>query len=210
MLSVRRPTAVVIAQLHERLRHQSLTYPSSYCEGVAVGGQNPMSPYRAAPVGFVTDHWECDLGSGVETFEAARRAIRQWKMFPASMAQIEPQEAPIEVGQIVSVMFRAGPLWTANSARILRVFDESRMVNRFGFTYGTLPGHIARGEETFLVEHNRQSDRVTYSVHAFSRPAHWIAWLGYPYLRFEQTRFRRLSGESMRMATLNPQQRATT
>lgn len=124
-------------------------------------------------------------------------------MFPPQMAQVLPSEAPIEVGQMVSVLFRAGPLWTANSARILRVFDMSGATSRFGFTYGTLPGHIARGEETFLVEHDQASDRVTYSVHAFSRPSHWIAWVGYPYLRSQQARFRRLSGESMQ-ASVRP------
>lgn len=210
MFSLYRPTASAIAQLHDRLRQQSLTYPSSYADSTSVRDRNPMSPYRQAPNGFVTDHRECDLGKGSDIFEFACGAIRDWKMFPSSMAQIAPSDVPIEVGQIVSVMFRAGPLWTANSARILRVFDESGPVRRFGFTYGTLPGHIARGEETFLVEHHLQSDRVLYSVHAFSRPSHGIAWLGYPYLRYEQARFRRLSGESMRAAVINRLSSATT
>ncbi len=204
MFSLFRPTAAAISKLHERLRSTSLTYPSSYAPSNDRGAiLDRSSVYVPAPPGFLTDHSECELGHGVDVFEAACRALRAWRMFPPQMANLEPASVPIEVGQIVSVMFRAGPLWTANSARILRVFQETNATSRFGFTYGTLPGHIARGEETFLVEHDKASDRVTYSVHAFSRPSHWIAWVGYPYLRFQQARFRRLSGESMK-ASVRP------
>lgn len=200
MFAVRKPTQAVIAGLHDRLRNVPLTYPSAYGDLVDARSFESLAPYRQAPAGFVTDHFDCELGHGTKTYHAACAAIREWQMFPQQMAEIVPANVPIEVGQIVSVLFRAGPLWTANSARILHVFELSGPITRFGFTYGTLPGHIARGEETFLVEHNLQSGRVTYSVRAFSRPSHWIAWLGFPYLRHEQARFRRLSGESMRAA----------
>lgn len=200
MFSIRQPSQTVIARLHDRLRNVSLTYRSAYEDSVAARSFDSLAPYRQAPAGFITDHFECELGQGTKTYHAACQAIREWKMFPQKMAEIMPVNVPIEIGQIVSVLFRAGPLWTANSARILHVLELSGPITRFGFTYGTLPGHIARGEETFLVEHNVQSDRVTYSVRAFSRPSHWIAWLGYPYLRYEQARFRRLSAESMRAA----------
>ena len=62
-------------------------------------------------------------------------------------------------------------------------------------------GHAERGEERFLVEHDRRSGAVSYSVLAFSRPSHPLAWLGYPFARLLQRRFARDSREAMRRAT---------
>jgi uncharacterized protein (UPF0548 family) len=42
---------------------------------------------------------------------------------------------------------------------------------RYGFGYGTLPGHPEIGEEAFLVL--RDGDAVVFEVTAFSRPARW-------------------------------------
>ena len=52
-------------------------------------------------------------------------------------------------------------------------------MKRFGFGYGTLPGHAERGEERFSVEWNREDGCVYYDVFAFSHPKHPLAWLGY-------------------------------
>ena len=176
-------------QLADRLRSESLTYDS---------------PDGCPPSGFVEDQMRVVLGSGPAVFDAARRAIQNWKMFPTVMAGRWPSRPSIQPGEIVHVLFRAGPLWTTNSCRILRVIDEAEETPRFGFVYGTLPGHVERGEESFLVEWNRSTDVVTYSLRAFSRPAHWLIWLGYPYARLQQARFRRLSGRSMQAAVQTP------
>ena len=39
--------------------------------------------------------------------------------------------------------------------------------SRFGFAYGTLPGHGGSGEERFLIERDRD-DGVWYDILAFS------------------------------------------
>lgn len=70
----------------------------------------------------------------------------------------------------------------------------------YGFAYGTLPDHPERGEERFLIEWNRADDTVWYDLLAISRPGHWLARLGYPYARYEQAKFRRLSGQAMQAA----------
>ncbi len=185
MFSWRKPSDAVMQQLAERLQSESLTYDS---------------PDGCPPPGFVDDRLSVILGSGPASFDAARRAIQNWKMFPSVMAGLWPSRPSIQPGEIVHVLFRAGPLWTTNSCRILRVIDEAGETARFGFVYGTLPGHVERGEETFVVEWDRPTDVVTYSLRAFSQPAHWLVWLGYPYTRLQQARFRRLSGQSMQAA----------
>ncbi len=53
-------------------------------------------------------------------------------------------------------------------------------MSRFGFAYGTLPGHVESGEERFLVEWDRGDDAVWYDILAFSRPNHVLTRLGYP------------------------------
>ena len=189
MFFVTRPTADFLRLHRERLRDEPLTY-SLQDEG-------------KIPPGFTLNQFEIELGYGEAVFRAAMKAVKEWQMFPRQMAKLDPAQSPIAVGQIVCVLFRAGPLWTVNPCRILRVIDDSEDpadVVRFGFVYGTLPGHVARGEERFLVEWNRVTDAVTYSIHAFSRPAHWLMWLGYPYFKSQQSKFRRLSGAAMHAA----------
>lgn len=67
-------------------------------------------------------------------------------------------------------------------ARVVYVIDEPL---RKGFAYGTLPGHPERGEEAFVVEY-RDDDSVWLTLRAFSRPAGWVFWAGYPVLRLLQ------------------------
>ena len=74
---------------------------------------------------------------------------------------------------------------------------DGRTTLRYGFAYGTLPDHPERGEERFLVEWNQADDSVWYDLLAVSRPGHWLARIGYLYARYEQAKFRRLSGLTM-------------
>lgn len=104
---------------------------------------------------------------------------------------------PLEVGQVVAIMGWAVGFWWLNSCRIVYTVDESGPTSRFGFAYGTLPGHVESGEERFLIEWDRDSDQVSYNILAFSRPNHILTWLGYPFVRRSQKRFGRDSAASM-------------
>jgi uncharacterized protein (UPF0548 family) len=77
------------------------------------------------------------------------------------------------------------------------VVDESGPISKFGFAYGTLPGHVESGEERFLIEWDRADDSVWYDILAFSRPNHILIRLGYPIVRRTQKRFGRDSAASM-------------
>ena len=137
--------------------------------------------------GYDNDYTEMPIGSGQADFDAARRLIQEWRMFPSEWTVILPAHAPIEPGQTVAMYARAFGLWWRNACRIVYVVNEP---NRYGFAYGTLPGHIERGEELFLLE-KRKDGTVYYSVKAFSTPRHWVARLAYPLMRRFQSRFRR-------------------
>jgi uncharacterized protein (UPF0548 family) len=71
---------------------------------------------------------------------------------------------------------------------------------RFGFAYGTLPGHAESGEERFTVEWHEADGAVWYDILAFSRPRRLLARLGYPLARRLQKRFARDSAAAMRRA----------
>ena len=189
MFTLREPTE---AQLIQFLMDQE-NEPFSYRELGSTRGESPA--------GFDKDRLRVCLGHGREVFENAKAAIRQWKMFPPEMASLFWPDKPIEDGTIVGVMFRAGPMWSLNPCRIVYTINESGdEMSRFGFAYGTLPEHLEKGEERFCVEWHAEDDSVWYELLAHSRPKHLLAWCGYPIVRFEQARFRRLSGLAMKRA----------
>ena len=73
--------------------------------------------------------------------------------------------------------------WAVAPGRVVYLLDEP---DRFGFAYGTLPGHPERGEEAFVVV--RANGRIGFQVIAFSRPRDWRARLGKPVARALQVR----------------------
>jgi len=156
-------------------------------------------------------HWNVDrkraiVGHGEAAFGKGKTAIETWRMFPPEIAELCCQEPP-RVGLNVAVLYWAAPvrLWILMAARVVYLVNENierdgNHVERFGFGYGTLSDHAERGEERFVVEWNRRDDSVWYDLMAVSQPRHWLARLAYPYNRYEQARFRRLSAAAMQRA----------
>jgi uncharacterized protein (UPF0548 family) len=149
---------------------------------------------QAEPVaGFDNDFQRVVIGQGADDFERAKAAVRNWQMFPTAWTRILPEQAPIREAETVAMYARAFGLWWRNSCRIVYTIDEP---TRFGFAYGTLPAHVEKGEELFLVE-LADDGAVWYTIRAYSRPRHLLARLGYPLMRYFQERFRRDSAEQM-------------
>jgi len=146
--------------------------------------------------GFDVDHNRQLLGHGKETYVRAHAAIRGWKMFPAPWTAIEPKLS-IHPDHTVAVLVHALGLWWLNAARIVYVIDDEP--RRYGFAYGTLPGHAERGEERFSVEW-LADDSVWYDLYAFSRPRLLAARVAAPVTRALQRRFARDSKAAMASA----------
>ena len=144
------------------------------------------------------------LGEGEEAYTRAREALLSWRQLDLGWVSLRPGGAPVQVGTTVAVLASHARFWSLNSARIIYLVEERDAVERFGFAYGTLPGHAERGEERFLVEWSHEDDSVHYDVFAFSRPNHLLAWPGYPFARVLQRRFARDSTEAMKRAA-NPE-----
>lgn len=198
MWSFARPSAESIARFLEEERGKALTYEH---EGKT---RDEALIAEGAPAGFTLDHNRQrrdegpTIGAASEAtseavFTAAAAALRAWAMFPRTWTAIEPAPAPVVESGVVAVLVHAMGAWWLNSARVLYVIDEPR---RFGFAYGTLPGHAECGEERFLVE-QRENGGVWYDLRAFSRPRYWAARLGYPVTRALQRRFARDSKAAM-------------
>ena len=159
--------------------------PFSYAE-VGATQTNP-------PTGYLVDHNRIQLGDGEEVFQRAASALRSWKQFDLGWVSIVPEYQPIEVGTTVAVQARSFGFWSLNAAKIVYVIDEkSEVMKQFGFAYGTLPDHVERGEERFLVE-QMEDGSVWYDIYAFSRPQHPLVKLGFPLARMLQKRFARES-----------------
>jgi uncharacterized protein (UPF0548 family) len=155
------------------------------------------------PIGYDLDHNRALLGMGEAAFGKACAALRRWEMFPKHWTRIEPPGAPIRDGTVVAVLAHVFGLWWLNACRIVYVIDETAPARRFGFAYGTLPGHVERGEERFSVEYHA-SGEVWYDLRAFSRPRYWPVRLAYPLARRLQRRFIAESLAAMRKAVAGP------
>jgi uncharacterized protein (UPF0548 family) len=166
-------------------------------------GEVGASREGALPKGYVVDRYRVKLGEGPGAYERAKEALRDWRQFALDWVRLLPPAAPIEVGTTVGVLARHYGFWSLNAARIVYLEEEAGEAERFGFGYGTLPGHGQRGEERFSVEWRRDDDSVHYDVLAFSRPGHPLAWLGYPFSRALQRRFARDSKRAM-VEVVNP------
>jgi uncharacterized protein (UPF0548 family) len=132
------------------------------------------------------------LGYGEPAFDVACRALRQWQMFPCNWTELVPPNAEQRAGVTLAMLARCFGKWWLNACRIVYVVDDRRPHRRYGFAYGTLPGHVECGEERFLIEWDGE-DRVWYEIYSFSRPRHWLVRLFYPFARRLQKRFVRQS-----------------
>jgi len=197
MLSLQKPSAESI----RRFLAEQTKLPYTYC---AVG-----ATALTLPTGFVVDRTRIKLGEGEVVFRSAIVALQSWKHFQLGWVEAWSPDTPIKPGEVVAVMGRAIGLWWLNACRIIYVVDESGPICKFGFAYGTLPGHVESGEERFLIEWNLHDNSVWYDIVAFSRPNHFLARLGYPVVRRMQKRFGRDSAVSMfravNMSTVLPQ-----
>ncbi len=133
------------------------------------------------PGGFHHDAYRMGLPGGPGAFARARRGLQTWQAHLGAGLRVQPRHPPQE-GATVVVAIPLGPLTAVAPCRIVGVVDEP---HRFGFAYGTLPGHPESGEEAFVVE--ASEDGVALHILAASHPSGVLARLGAPVGRRIQT-----------------------
>lgn len=191
MFSLRKPLVASIPHFLKKAAMLDFSYPAV--------GETATSP----PAGYVVDRTRIKLGSGESIFLAAKAALQRWEQFRLGWVELWSPDTPIQSGEVVAIMAWTAGLWTLNCCRIVYVVDESGSISRFGFAYGTLPGHVESGEELFQIEWDQSTNSVCYDILAFSRPNHVLTRLGYPLVRHTQKRFGRDSAAAMFRA-VNP------
>jgi uncharacterized protein (UPF0548 family) len=194
MFTLSEPSSDDVAKFIASQRNLPFTY--------ADVGATRFDPAEA-PRGFRLDHNRVQLGHGVEVYERAVEALKQWRQFDLGWVTLVPSGVKLEKDAVVAVKARAVSTWSLNACRVVYTIDEQGPIRRFGFAYGTLPDHVERGEERFLIEWSPSDDSVWYDILAFSQPRHPLVRLGSPVARRLQKRFARESLRVMK-AIVNP------
>ncbi len=121
-------------------------------------------------------------------FRRVATSISKYQIFPPRLVEPVLRKTPISLGDTVGLSYRWFPgVQLFMACRVIDVFDgPNNDTWRAGFTYRTLEGHVALGEETFLVEKELTSGKVRVSLKSWSRPSHWLMRIGYPYGRWCQ------------------------
>lgn len=164
---LRPPGQLELERLLRRAEQAEVTYDF-------VGATLAATPPRASQ----RRQWRA-MGSAPGTFERAVEALRTWRPQRGIGASIHPVDAPVATGSTLLVVLHLGPLAIVAPVRVVAVVDEPA---RFGFAYGTLPGHPAAGEESFLVERSADGG-VVATIRVDARPATWPARLAPPVVR---------------------------
>jgi uncharacterized protein (UPF0548 family) len=178
VILLRKPSEAQIKRFLDEQRSLPFSYPE-------VGASRD-----GTPPGYPVNHLRGPLGAGLETYARAVEAIRNWKMYETEWTKLYWPDAPIAEGTVVGILGRHFGVWSLNACRIAYTMEEENpMLRRYGFAFGTLPGHVEQGEERFTVEWHGDDDSVSYEVFAFARPAHPLAKMGRPFVRLIQRRF---------------------
>ena len=171
-----RPGEEELACLCAQLRDRHFTYEQV---GQTRGSRLPDGYHHVRAV--------VDIGHGAETWARAQDALRTCQGHRHAGASITPSEPPLDSGTVVIITVRVGPLFVVAPCRIVYATVEA---DRFGFAYGTLPGHPEQGEEAFHVARS-SGGAVIFEILAFSRPVAILARLGGPIARMTQQRITR-------------------
>jgi uncharacterized protein (UPF0548 family) len=143
--------------------------------------------HEPLPPGYRHLHYRKELHR--EDFATAAEAILSFRMHRGTGAQVRPTAGRAAPG--VRLTLGLGPLTVP--CEVVWVADDDRLA---GFGYGTLPGHQARGEESFTVERDTEG-RVWFAVTAFSVPARLPMRLGGPVAVLAQHGYARLCGRAL-------------
>lgn len=108
-------------------------------------------------------------------FGSAATRLMSWRIHEAAGLRVSASSRQVEPDAVVEMFL--GPRWVRIRAvcRVIYVIDDP---DRVGFAYGTLPGHAASGEESFVLD--RRNGQPRFTVRAFSQPASRLSRLGGP------------------------------
>ncbi|EEF40655.1 conserved hypothetical protein [Ricinus communis] len=148
--------------------------------------------------GFFVNHARVLLGSGLDTFDKGKSALQNWRHFGLNWAFVDPKTA-IQSGVKFCVCYKEFLPWVMMPLQMIYV-KESRNAKKgmasFCFGGGTLQGHLLAGEERFSIEMD-ENNQVWYEILSFSKPDHFLSFIGYPYVKLRQKDFANQSANAV-------------
>ena len=192
MFSIVKPTARKIDAFLRSQQDKSFTYPEA---GLSRNG--PLAASHPIAKHYRLVHRRFHLGQGRKIYQSAKNTFQRWGMFELGWVHIHPADTPMLVGSQVGIISHVMGIWSINVCRIIYIVDDDGPIVRFGFGYGTLPGHAIRGEERMTIEFNRESEAVHYEIFSFSTESQLIAKITSFHLHSLQNRFARESSRRM-------------
>ena len=129
----------------------------------------------AAPAGFTGVLEEVRLGTGMDAYRRVAQGILAWELHRRAGLRVRADSPTAVPGARVVSGFGAGPFRLNAPCEVVWVHQPAPdgVPQSAGFGYGTLPGHPARGEESFEVEIN-EAGEVLLRIRAFSKPGNWF------------------------------------
>ncbi|CAH9133486.1 unnamed protein product [Cuscuta epithymum] len=151
--------------------------------------------------GFFLNHSRVLVGSGSAAFEKGKKALQTWRHFSLNWTFVDPKSR-IGVGEKFCVCVKEFLPWVMMPLQVLYVHDQTinkdkGMMASFSFGSGTLQGHLLAGEERFSISLD-ENDKVWYEILSISKPAHFLSFVGYPYVLLRQKSFAHQSSNAVR------------
>jgi uncharacterized protein (UPF0548 family) len=150
---------------------QGLTYPEI---GATRSGDMPD--------GYRRIRGRAVVGTGERVFAAAARILATFDMQRGAGLRVRAAAPRAALDVELASGMGVGPLRLWAPVRVVWVVDEPM---RYGYGYGTLPGHPEKGEEGFLVWLDPDG-LVRFEVRTFSRPASPMVRLASPLMEMVQ------------------------
>ncbi|KAL5706345.1 hypothetical protein ACHQM5_024528 [Ranunculus cassubicifolius] len=150
--------------------------------------------------GFFLNHMRILVGSGSDAYENGKSALQQWRHFGLNWTFVDPKTR-VEAGTKFCVCVKEILPWMMMPLQVAYVSEAGKdksnnLKASFGFGSGTLQGHLLSGEERFSIELD-ENNQVWYEILSFSKPAHLLSFLGYPYVQLRQKQFAHQSADAL-------------
>ncbi|KAK8944820.1 UPF0548 protein [Platanthera zijinensis] len=187
-------------------RAGGLNYSPTFHGASALAAEDGALQDRLSDTGFFINRSRVLLGTGRKTYALAKSALLTWRHFGLGWAFVDP-ETPVEKGRRFCVCVNELLPWVMMPLQIAYVAERRSAAGvraSFGFGSGTLQGHLLAGEERFSVVWD-EDDQVWYEIFSFSKPAHIISAVGYPYVRLRQKYFAQQSADAVLKHVTAPQ-----
>jgi uncharacterized protein (UPF0548 family) len=128
-----------------------------------------------APEGYAGVLEEVQLGAGFAVYRRVAAGILSWELQRRAGLRVRTDSPGVVPGARVVSGFGVGPLRLNAPCEVVWVREPlpADVPQSAGFGYGALPGHPARGEESFEVEINSGAE-VHLRIRAFSKPGNWF------------------------------------